>query len=152
MPPYRRIVHATDFSPASSRALAAAVGLAQRLRAELRLVHVVDNSPLLSYYTLVYQAHRIDTTRRRQARQALQRLAERKVGRRVRVRVDVRVGNPAEQILVAARRARADLIVLGSHGYTALEHALLGSTAEKVVRRSPVPVLIVPVGKRGGRR
>lgn len=147
MPIYRRIVHATDFSPASSRAFDAAVALAEKLNAELRLVHVVDNSPLLSYYTLVYQAHRIDATRRRQARQALERLARRKVGKRARTRLEVRVGKPAEQILEAARRSRADLIVLGTHGYTRLEQALLGSTAEKVVRRSSVPVLVVPRAK-----
>jgi len=152
MPLYRRILHATDFSKASGPALQAAVALAAAMKAELRLVHVVDNSPVLSYYTLVYQAHRINTTRRRQAMEALKRLAERKAGARIRTRLEVRIGKPAEQILEAARRGRADLLVLGTHGYSGLEQALLGSTADKVARRSQVPVLIVPSSRAARRR
>lgn len=145
---FRRILYATDFSPASSRALDVALSLAQKFDADLRLLHVVDNTPMLSYYTLVYQAKRIDAARKKEARRGLQKLAVRKVRERVPAKLEVRMGVPSEQIVATARRGRANLIVLGTHGYSRLERALLGSTAEKVIRRSPIPVLTV----RGGRR
>jgi len=140
---FRRILYATDFSPASTRALEAALNLAEKFDAELRLLHVVDNSPMLSYYTVVYLAKRIDTARRKEARLSLEKLAGRKVGDRVRTRLEVRMGVPSKQIVASARKHRANLIVLGAHGYSGLERALLGSTAEKVIRTSSAPVLTV---------
>lgn len=56
---------------------------------------------------------------------------------------DVRVGDPFHQILEAQQETNAELIVMGTRGLTGLEHALLGSVSERVVRRSPVPVLTV---------
>jgi nucleotide-binding universal stress UspA family protein len=60
-----------------------------------------------------------------------------------RVTAEKAVGEPAAEILEAAREARADLIVMGTHGRTGLEHALMGSIAERVVRRAHCPVLTV---------
>ncbi len=53
-------------------------------------------------------------------------------------------GNPEEEILVIAKQWKADLIVLGTHGRTGVEHLLIGSVAEKVVRHSKTPVFIIP--------
>jgi nucleotide-binding universal stress UspA family protein len=145
-PVFRRILFATDFSPASEKALQAARLLARKFGASLRVVHVVDNAPVLSYYTAVYQARALEGTRRQQARKALDKLMSRQLAKGARARAEVRVGNPAEQILKAARGWRAQLIVLGTHGFGPLARTLLGSTADKVVRRSSVPVLTV----RGG--
>jgi nucleotide-binding universal stress UspA family protein len=55
----------------------------------------------------------------------------------------LRTGQPHTEIVEAARELGADLIVLSTHGHTGLTHALLGSTAEKVVRHAPCPVLVV---------
>jgi nucleotide-binding universal stress UspA family protein len=58
------------------------------------------------------------------------------------------VGEPSAEILEAAREAKSDLIVVGTHGRTGLEHALMGSIAERVVRRAHCPVLTVrPQGR-----
>lgn len=62
---------------------------------------------------------------------------------------DIRVlaGHPAEVILKQAKKERADVIVMGSHGHTAFGEMLLGSVAHKVTQRSEIPVLLVPARK-----
>jgi len=60
-----------------------------------------------------------------------------------RVTAETAVGEPAAEILEVARGRGADLIVVGTHGRTGLEHALMGSIAERVVRRAHCPVLTV---------
>ena len=57
--------------------------------------------------------------------------------------VEVAVGHPADTIVRVAQERGADLIVMGTHGRTGLQHVLLGSVAEKVVRLAPCPVLTV---------
>lgn len=60
-----------------------------------------------------------------------------------RVRVLLRVGHPVSGVLTAARETRASLIVMGTHGRGGLRRLLLGSVAERVVRESPTPVLVI---------
>jgi nucleotide-binding universal stress UspA family protein len=55
----------------------------------------------------------------------------------------VRLGHPYQEITDAARELKVDLIVISTHGYTGLKHVLLGSTAERIVRHAPCPVLTV---------
>jgi len=61
----------------------------------------------------------------------------------LRARRRVKVGAPAATIVAEAQEARADLIVMGTHGRTGLSHLLLGSVAEAVIRKAPCPVLAV---------
>ena len=61
----------------------------------------------------------------------------------VRGQALVRLGQPHREITEAAKELHVDLIVLATHGYTGLKHAFLGSTAERVVRHAPCPVLTV---------
>ncbi|MCD6581432.1 MAG: universal stress protein, partial [Desulfuromusa sp.] len=61
--------------------------------------------------------------------------------------VEVCIGHPVVEILEAATRLKADMIVMGTHGKGALEHAFLGSVAEKVLHRTTRPVLVVPLPK-----
>jgi Universal stress protein UspA and related nucleotide-binding proteins len=58
-------------------------------------------------------------------------------------KVEIAIGRPADTIVRLARERRADLIVMATHGRTGLEHMVLGSVAEKVVRLAPCPVLTV---------
>ena len=62
---------------------------------------------------------------------------------------EVAAGQPAETIVRVARERNADLVVMGTHGRTGLQHVLLGSVAEKVVRLAPCPVLTVRHTGRG---
>jgi nucleotide-binding universal stress UspA family protein len=58
-------------------------------------------------------------------------------------KVLVRFGRSFHEITEAARNRKADLIIISTHGYTGLKHAVLGSTTERVVRYAPCPVLVV---------
>jgi nucleotide-binding universal stress UspA family protein len=76
---------------------------------------------------------------------ARERLAEsqRQLDARLSVRTELREGDVWREILGATSAHRPDLVVLGTHGHTGMQHLLLGSVAEKAVRLSPVPVLTV---------
>jgi nucleotide-binding universal stress UspA family protein len=77
------------------------------------------------------------------ARTKLVRLARQRVNGKARYQVDVMMGDPAVEILQAAKRRGADLIVMATHGRKGLRHLVLGSVAEHVVREAPCPVLTV---------
>jgi nucleotide-binding universal stress UspA family protein len=73
----------------------------------------------------------------------LQCLAQDEVEELIPVQAEVRTGKPYNEIVLAAKKLGADLIVIATHGYSGLKRALLGSTAERVVRYAPCPVLVV---------
>lgn len=141
---YRNILCPTDFSEASNAALTHAEDLARRLDANLVLAHVVE--PLMAPIEYGVPSAALvgygDAARAR-ARIHLETAAHALRTRGVRTRVIVTAGAAAGQICDLARQEQADLVVLGTHGYTGLKHALLGSTAERVVRTCPCPVLTV---------
>jgi len=139
----RRILHATDFSIASGRAFAEALELARRERARLLVVHVlVPPSPFVageqpsSWLDLQARARR-DAERRLAAAVA----AAERAG--VGVEGKLVEGAPAETIARVARRDRADLIVIGTHGRSGLGRLFMGSVAARVLALALCPVLTV---------
>ena len=145
MPEIRRILVPTDFSPHSSEATAWAADLAGRYGAAITLVHVYQPVSMILPEGFVLKSadeiagllHSLD-----------QALLEAR-GELARIAPDVSVdsvllqGAPFAEIVRHAREKSFDLIVIGTHGRTGLKHALLGSVAEKVVRKSHCPVLTV---------
>ncbi|HEV8143350.1 MAG TPA: universal stress protein [Methylomirabilota bacterium] len=139
----RRIIHPTDFSPASSAAFRKAVELAKENRATLPIVHVLPTLPMVgdaymaaSAYDEMLRAHRL------QAEKEMDRLLKR--ARAVGVRATGHVldfGPVVESIVRFAKRQRADLIVMGTHGHGVVAKVLLGSVAERVISRAPCPVM-----------
>jgi nucleotide-binding universal stress UspA family protein len=144
---FKRIVHATDFSAASRPALVKAIALARQNGAPLTIVHalpppVVPLGGEIAYVpAATYEA--IDQSARQYARKqlAVRTGRARKAG--VRATALLLDGAPHEQISRAVRRARADLLVVGTHGRSGLAKVLLGSVAERVIRFAPCPVLTV---------
>jgi nucleotide-binding universal stress UspA family protein len=144
MSAFRRILHPTDFSAASAPAFRRAVALARACRAPLVLAHVMtppspfigEGTPPASYADLLSLA-------RRSAKRRLAGVLARARRQGVRALVVFTEGLPADEILRAARRARADLIVMGTHGRTGVSRLFMGSVAERVVRESRCPVLTV---------
>jgi nucleotide-binding universal stress UspA family protein len=84
-----------------------------------------------------------EQTRVEDAKAKLVILAHKEIGKFIPVIPQVRAGKPYEEIVTAAKRLEADLIIISTHGRTGLKHALLGSTTERVVRYAPCPVLVV---------
>jgi len=145
-PPFRlkKIVVLIDFSQTSAQALPYAAALAERFGAEIILLHVIAPVPLpLPFYV----PRKLQESAGRVAELAmdvqLSRLSEEAFDDEMPSRTLVRAGVPSDEITKAARSQGADLIILTTHGYTGLKHALLGSTAERVVRNAACPVLVV---------
>jgi len=127
----RRIVYCTDFSACSERALDHALSLAQEYKAELTLLHVLEDS---------VHADDLQT----EIDEATKRLAQRlRLGNTGATKFIVRIGKPYQRIIELALESFADLIVMGVCGRNAVDLKLLGSTTERVVQLGPCPVLVV---------
>jgi nucleotide-binding universal stress UspA family protein len=138
----RRILVPVDFSECSLKALEYAVSFAKQFSAEVMLLHVVVAIPPPPQM-LVLEA---ETLRGKYYEEAAKRLSEwrKKVVSRASVKATVRQGTSAHQeIIAAAQECNSDLIVIGNHGRSGLTRVLTGSTAERVVRHAPCPVLVV---------
>lgn len=138
-----------DFSDASRAAMEVAVDLARRFGATLTLLHAYPVPGYTFPDGSVVASPRMLQELAEQATRHLadwQRDAE-KLGA-PKVEIHTAVGEPAGEIVAWAKERSLDLLVLGTHGRTGLEHALMGSVAERVVRRARCPVLTVhPTGR-----
>jgi len=141
----KRILHASDFSPASRPAFRLGQDLAKALKAELILFHAVSPiAPMMGEgYIPTSLVEELRAQTRRDGERRLEALA--RTARRGRIRVSTLLaeGPAAEAIVKAAKRKRAGLIVIGTRGRTGLARMLLGSVAERVVRTATCPVLTV---------
>jgi nucleotide-binding universal stress UspA family protein len=155
-----RLLCATDLSAASAPAWEEAKRLARLFGAEVLLTHVVPPPPPVMFPAEGYFPPDLyaELTQRaqRDAEKELDRLLGSVTGSGVTVRVRLENGSPAQRILEVVAKEAADILVVGTHGRTGLERALLGSVADRLVRQAPCPVLTVKSGPgtrtRGGIR
>lgn len=150
MPIVRDILCAIDFSPTAERAATFAAELAAGLGAHVHLAHVLPIAmPTMPMPEIGVAPQEVIAPPSAQlaedARRALGRLAD-DLG--LEPRLHVVTGSASREIVRLAREIGADAIVVGTHGRTGLAHMLLGSVAERVVRTSSVPVLVVPPERR----
>ncbi len=144
-----RILCPTDFSEVSTTAEACATALARHYDAGLHLLHIDPPTPVMAPYGEIPVDIRLFEEQREQAERDLEAARERARAAGVAADASVRGGHPAREILAVAGEIQADLIVLGSHGRGGVEHLLLGSVAEKVMRKAACPVMVVPAGAAG---
>ena len=140
----RRILHATDFSRASTPALTWAVDMAKANRARLTVVHVMAPPSLAlpgEGYVSPALYENLESSARAQANKRLAKVVARAKTAGVRANVLLLEGVPHERIARAARRA--DLLVIGTHGRSGLAKLFLGSVAGRLVTLAPCPVLTV---------
>ena len=141
----RRILCPIDFSDYSRAALAEAEAVAVRFDAELIVAHVVE--PVL--YPVAYglpiadAGFNLEEESRTGAQKALTPVVDEIVARGVNAKTLVTTGTAALKICDLVEENDVDLVVISTHGLTGVKHALLGSTAERVVRRCKAPVLTV---------
>ena len=135
----QKVLVTTDFSDDSRVGVRYAAALAAKLTADVVLFHVVEPRLWMDQFPA-----RNDSELVARASAQLAKLAKREVGGGVTVSSSVRTGKPFHEITTAAREGAADFIVIATHGYTGVERVMLGSTAERVARHAPCPVLIVP--------
>ncbi|MGD8366081.1 MAG: universal stress protein [Desulfobacterales bacterium] len=144
MLPFRKIIAPTDFSDPARTGVSAAVELAAAYSAELILVYAVPRLPLVPAPNGAGAAGQVALEQ--DIRESAQKALEETVGQLpegVAARHRVLSGDPAGQIVQAAREEGADLIVMATHGETGWRRFVSGSVAEKVVRLAECPVLSV---------
>ncbi|HMW86322.1 MAG: universal stress protein [Nitrospira sp.] len=145
VPLIKHMLFATDFSACADRAMGYALSLAGAWKANLCVVTVLELYPGMDPdYTVnkMYLDHlREEANRQLGAVQARAKAASQSVTTRIEV------GIPSQALQTVAESTGADLLVVGTHGRTGLDHVLVGSTAERVVRVSPCPVLAVKADK-----
>lgn len=141
---WKRILVPVDFSETARAAMETAVDLAAKFDAEVLLVHAY---PIPGYTFPDGSAVASSRMLQELADEAARHLDEwRELALKAgaaRVSTDTAVGDPAGEIVRLAAEKKADLVVMGTHGRTGIEHALMGSIAERVVRRAKCPVLTV---------
>lgn len=139
----QKILVATDFSEPAHRALAYALELAQRVGAEVVLVHAyqipVYGFPDGAYIPAADMASQLGSA----AQEMLDRTVNEHANRGVKLTGILRQGVPRREVNAVAREMGADLIVVGTHGRRGVTRALLGSVAENIIRQAEIPVLAI---------
>jgi len=148
MSAYRKILVAVDGSPASGKGLREAIRLARAERAKLFIMHVVDEFQAFAAMDGLVGAPGADLLSA--LREGGKRILAKAMGTALKQKIkpkgilrEMLSGPAAYPIVREARKLRADLIVLGTHGRRGVRRLVLGSDAEQVVRTAPVPVLLV---------
>jgi nucleotide-binding universal stress UspA family protein len=145
----KRILHATDFSPASETAFEDAVDLAKQNNAELLLVHVVEPVRYVAGEEFggpeLYV--KLEEITDQNAQASMNKLLEKVESLNVKAKGMLLKGIAHEQIVNAAESEKADMIVIGTHGRTGFSKLFMGSVAGRVISTALCPVLTVR-GKR----
>jgi nucleotide-binding universal stress UspA family protein len=142
---FRRILVPTDFSETSDVALQYGRALADTFGGRLHLLHVLPDPVAQPWGPEAYGISLPDilSNMQRSARERLEGLVQPDERDRLGVQIEIRVGSPFVEIIRYAKEQEIDVIVMGTHGRGPVAHMLMGSVAEKVVRKAPCPVLTV---------
>jgi nucleotide-binding universal stress UspA family protein len=140
----RSILVPIDFSAHSKNALKYAIPLAEKFRASVHLVYVVEPTVYpadLGFGQVVLPG--VEDELREKGADELEQLIRREIGGAVTATSSVRTGSPHQEILHEAEERGVDLIVVATHGHSGVEHILFGSTADRIVRHARCPVLTI---------
>ena len=144
---FPKILLPSDFSDCSAEAARTARRLAEHFGSRIVVLHVLDEPAALDpMFRGEVPLEMLRERMERYSRDAMDRFVAERFQGYPAVETRVASGIPYREILRAARETAADLIVIGTHGRTGVEHVIFGSTAEKVVRMAPCPVLSVRQG------
>jgi len=131
-----------DFSDYSKNALRYAVQFAKQFIAKIYLVYVIEPMIYPADFSMGQVAiPSMDADMQTRATEELNNLAKSLIDLSVETEIIIRTGKPFVEICETATEKDIDLIIIATHGHTGVEHLLFGSTAEKVVRKAPCPVL-----------
>ena len=140
----KTILFPTDFSHNSAYAWKHALLHAQRHKARIVLLHIIDRMPQDYQWMMVAMTPaQIYDVLREQAEKKMARMTEQATKAGIRCEQQIRNGVPFVEIIRYAKARKADMIVMGSHGRTGLRQMLVGSVAEKVVRKAHCSVLVI---------
>ena len=143
---FKTILFATDFSESSDFAFGRALTLARKFNARLVILHVI-NEPvdLRGFYVPHISFDKLEEEIEEGAQKMMEKFCRTHIRDYANYESFIVPGIPYDEVIKKAAAEGADLIVMGTHGRTGLDHVLFGSTAEKVVRKSPIPVMTIRV-------
>jgi nucleotide-binding universal stress UspA family protein len=138
----KKILVPIDFSDYSKNSLKYAVNFANQFNSEITLIYVVEPviyPPDFSMGQIAIPS--VNAEWDLKAKEELEKLGKQEIPESIKVSIKIRTGKPFLEIIDTAAEENVDLIIIATHGHSGVEHILFGSTAEKVVRKSPCPVL-----------
>jgi universal stress protein A len=139
-----RILVPIDFSDHSKKALQYAIPFAEQFKASIDLLYVVEPTIYPADFSFGQVGFpNVEDELRQRGAEELKSLIAKEIGKRVPAKQVIRTGKAFYEIGEYAREESMDLIIIATHGHSGVEHVLFGSTAEKVVRHAPCPVLVV---------
>jgi nucleotide-binding universal stress UspA family protein len=136
-----KILFPTDFSERAQHALMYALSLATEYKARLIILHVVPRLNLPP--EMETMAEPIYDAMEKDAKAKIIKLIPKRFMEKIKVENVIVRGIPFLEIINEAKKRKVDLITIATYGRTGLQHAILGSVTEKVVKKAPCPVLIV---------
>lgn len=146
MKEFKAILFATDFSESSDFAFQYAYSLAKKFNARLLLLHVISEPvDLRGFYVPHISFEKLEEEISAGAQKMMEKFCRDHVRDYPNYETFIIPGIPFDEIIKKAVERSVDLIVMGTHGRTGLDHMLFGSTAEKVVRKSSVPVMTIRI-------
>jgi nucleotide-binding universal stress UspA family protein len=144
----QRILVPIDFSDHSKNALKYAITFAQQFKASIDLIYVVEPTIYPADFSFGQIGFpNVEEELQAHGNEELETLIKKEISGKVAARKAVRTGKPFYEINQYAQERDIDLIIIATHGHSGMEHILFGSTAEKVVRKAPCPVLVVRTGE-----
>jgi nucleotide-binding universal stress UspA family protein len=142
----KKIMVAVGFTEYSDELLGYAAGIADSIGAEMIVVNIINSRDVEAVGTIAAMGYEVDSEHyvsgvKEERRQTLTKMLKKIAFPAERIRSVFKVGHPVEELLKIAVNENVDLIVMGIKGRSDLEHVLVGSVAEKIFRRSPIPIL-----------
>jgi nucleotide-binding universal stress UspA family protein len=148
-PEYKKVLFCTDFSENADYAFNFAYGIAKRDKGLLYILHVIPSYPhQINSYIPREDLEKINKNIEKDLDDAYAEHYVTNIKDGVKFEIITKTGREDEQILDFARDNKVDIVVMGTHGRTGIEHVFFGSVAEKVIRHCPFPVFIIPCKKK----
>jgi len=150
-PKYKKVLFCTDFSENADYAFEFAYGIAKRDEGLLYIFHVIPYNPNQAYAETFVSKKDLENIQKSIEEDLANNYKKhyvKKIDNGVKFEIVTRSGREDNEILKFAKDEKVDLIVMGTHGRTGIEHVFFGSVAEKVLRHSPFPVFIIPCKKK----
>jgi len=150
-PKYKKVLFCTDFSENADYAFEFAYGIAKRDEGLLYILHVIPENPHHAFAEDIVSTENLENIQKTIEEDIVNNFKERyikKIEGEIEFETISKSGREDNEILKLAKEEHVDLIVMGTHGKTGIEHVFFGSVAEKVLKRSPIPVFVIPSKKR----
>jgi universal stress protein A len=141
----KNILVPITFTEDSKAILDNAVTIAEKFKAKITVFHVL-REPKVDLSEIDFELgfiEKIKANQEEEAEKELKQLISEPFLKKCQIKTDMRWGQPFVEIVNEAKKLKADLIVMGTHGRTGLSHVLIGSVAEKVLRLAPCPVMVI---------